>query len=716
MLVSMHSSERLRVAVTSLILTWLFFVEHIPPFKKVQFWSDIGGYHQPLLFYAHQSLREGRIPLWDPSIYCGIPFAGNINASLFYPPNWAFFALHAGLNWIPFQSIEIFAILHIWLAFFLSYLWLRDRSNHWMPAVLGAGVIAYGGYILGQLNHLGVCCAYAWMPLGLWGIDQAGRERRWQPLWKLAAGSALVILSGYPPAWVAFATIATAFAIALPGHFRLALQTLLGLMYSLLVAAAVLLPTMEAAKLKIPEVSFGGGISQAPGIWLSYFLPNYYDYNRHSAGPDPVYGAYLYLGAPALFAILYFLRRPAMKGALPAFAIAGAALWVMINPFALLDRVILHVPLAGDVVRQFNYLLGPSIGAGLLTASALDTFLSQPTTWSVPRGRDTIWIVASFLWCVWLLFLWPRSGIDFPVGLASALYAFTILCLFFLGLGLYRAAPSTPVAFVLLMAVFIDYKAFGTNRTFIAQTGKSDEFFRGDRRAGGASFNGLSDSIYRTLLAEPEYRLALVTAPHTTDMRFYGLATAQGFDPFLPAQYRDKVEQFVKFSTNRLFEMDPANLPFLESFGVKYVMVQNGTTPAANLVEHPSYRRLEPSNSYFQVFEYINAKPAWRFEGKVKVDRWKPEERIFTIDSQSGGTFALLEQYFPGWYVAIDGREAELKHWDKTFQSVSVPAGPHRVEFVYRPVSVRLGVLISLLSTALVALVAFRYNHKHPTA
>src|SRR5258708_1723539 len=124
-------NERLIVGTVSLIATYAFFYEYLPPHKRVHLWSDVAGYHYPLQRYAFQSLKEGRIPLWDSSIYCGITFIGNVQAALLYPPTWLMFAAVWKLPRLPFKAYEVFILLHVWVAFFLCYidfcrLWSRE--------------------------------------------------------------------------------------------------------------------------------------------------------------------------------------------------------------------------------------------------------------------------------------------------------------------------------------------------------------------------------------------------------------------------------------------------------------------------------------------------------------------------------------------------------------------------------------------------------------
>src|ERR1700730_13103652 len=120
-------SSTVLAAFLALLATYAFFCEYLPPFKRVHLFSDIEGFHYPLERYAFRSLKEHRFPQWDPSIYCGIPFVGNTQAAILYPPRWLMFAASWRQPQLPFKSVEAFAIAHVWLGFLLGYLWLRGR-------------------------------------------------------------------------------------------------------------------------------------------------------------------------------------------------------------------------------------------------------------------------------------------------------------------------------------------------------------------------------------------------------------------------------------------------------------------------------------------------------------------------------------------------------------------------------------------------------------
>jgi uncharacterized membrane protein YfhO len=68
------------------------------------------------------------------------------------------------------------------------------------------------------------------------------------------------------------------------------------------------------------------------------------------------------------------------------------------------------------------------------------------------------------------------------------------------------------------------------------------------------------------------------------------------------------------------------------------------------------------------------------------------------MHSADGGWLVLADTWYPGWQAAVDGERVPLYRADYLFRAVEVPPGEHQVSFTYRPLSVRLGVLISILA------------------
>jgi hypothetical protein len=88
------------------------------------------------------------------------------------------------------------------------------------------------------------------------------------------------------------------------------------------------------------------------------------------------------------------------------------------------------------------------------------------------------------------------------------------------------------------------------------------------------------------------------------------------------------------------------------------------------------------------------------FEGRVtRLDLGPDRVRLETELSQPGYV-VLVDSWDPGWRATVDGRPAPLLRANVAFRAVPVPAGRHVIEQRYRPRSVVLGLLISLVSLA----------------
>jgi uncharacterized membrane protein YfhO len=72
-----------------------------------------------------------------------------------------------------------------------------------------------------------------------------------------------------------------------------------------------------------------------------------------------------------------------------------------------------------------------------------------------------------------------------------------------------------------------------------------------------------------------------------------------------------------------------------------------------------------------------------RLDLQVKV----PEDRLLV----------LSDTYYPGWKAFVDGKKTKIYRADYTFRAILLNAGTHLVEFVYDPMSFKLGALFTFL-------------------
>ena len=217
-------------------------------FGYFPFGEDALAYFAPARSWAAAQMRSGTIPLWNPFLFCGQPFAANIQTALWYPPNavyWLFperFAVlfdalgHTiWLSWggyalaraLGFQrraaflagsllalgggtSARLYAGQTIWLAAFCHIPWLlraelRYLRGGWLPDALFAGawlgLILLAGHPPTALFAVLLCVAFA----ALWAMTRGNSKlrlpRNW-PLALLAGGTLGMALSAV--AWLPF--------------------------------------------------------------------------------------------------------------------------------------------------------------------------------------------------------------------------------------------------------------------------------------------------------------------------------------------------------------------------------------------------------------------------------------------------------------------------------------------------------------------------------
>ena len=78
------------------------------------------------------------------------------------------------------------------------------------------------------------------------------------------------------------------------------------------------------------------------------------------------------------------------------------------------------------------------------------------------------------------------------------------------------------------------------------------------------------------------------------------------------------------------------------------------------------------------------------------------------------GFLVLSEIYYDGWKAYVDGAAAHIFSTDYTLRGVRVPAGNHRVEFVYRPRSFRLGAIGFAFGVAVLLIGGLFVSRKWP--
>ncbi len=669
----------------------------------------------PYRAFALEALRAGRLPLWNPLISCGAPFLANGQSAVLQPLNF--------LKHLPPASIQTLAVVaQVPIAFLGMWAFLRGRGLSPVAAAAGALPFAVGGFAVVWLEWGTILFTFSLLPWVLWAVDHLFAGRRWAlPIGALLLGADAYLGHLQYAAYVAGVVAAYGFARSLVRPARLpALLAMLALAAAF--AGTQLLPSLELSRYAYRHPPPPSGIlNHMPAPYLLSFVSpdlfgNPVDRNFHALGEQtPLAGinyneftAYLGLLVLALalwglrfggraawfFAVLAALSAGAAYGGAPARALIATAPWLRslyicrllaVTAFALcvLGAYGMEALVSRTQPRLALHL--PVAGAGLALAAAAALWATRVTHQAGIFAPEHI--------------LWP----------ALALGACALLALF-TALGPRR---RTWPAWLCLAVLATDLLSFGARYNSYASPAIAKEF-------------------YTTLAAASQvpkdnFRAAgdAQTLPPDLGM-LAGLPFADGYDS-LNLRGHVQVWEIANRKPvwgNRL-KAEDFRSAIWSLWGVRHQLVTNPALPGAlalrqrpevlprafvaAALSQPSEAQVaalanDPRNAPTDqaTLARLRLMPASRDllpDSVVRFLGYQPERVSLDVSTPAPGWLVLTDSYFPGWQAYVDGTRRPVERAYHTLRAVSIEHDS-RVEFVYWPVSVALGLFLSALAVA----------------
>ena len=354
------------VVLLSLVAFVLVFFNKMAFSNLILARGDTFLYFYPYWSAAAEALRGGRVPLWNPDIFMGVPLLANSQVGFFYPLNWPVWLLLP----TPY-AVSASILIHVVIAGLGTYLAGRRAMGLGRAAALfAAALFALGGYLTAQVDHINQLQGLAWLPwffaaLGPLVAPGIGRAN-WRVVLSgaLSIGTlfALQLLAGHTQTafisgvaislWVLFHILAR----GRPGPeggsalWPVALALGAGVGLAALLAAVQLLPTLELA----------GQSSRQGGLSLNEVLSFSWHPLHLTRALLPAYGS------PLFSEYVAFLPLTAL-----ALAVTGAWSWrknPSVRPWLLL--AIVMVIMALGRFTPIYYLLGRAPGFDLFRVPA----------------------------------------------------------------------------------------------------------------------------------------------------------------------------------------------------------------------------------------------------------------------------------------------------------------------------------------------------------
>jgi len=628
---------------------------------------DAGRIFFPDSAFMQRCLRGGELPLWQPYAFLGSSFVGSLQAQLFYPPR-----VLAVLLFGPYWSLTLLQVFHAGVAAVGAYRLARALGRSAEAGALCAVAFGLSPVLADMATTPNLVHAAAWAP---WVVLAARRRA----VVGLAGFLAMALLAGSPEMVLWELGLVALVAV----RRRTWARVLGGVAWGGALAAAALLPAAEAAMASA----------------------------RGTARVDP-------LDWSASWKQLLAMAWPLAD--MPRGPYWGEDQWLLIQVFA--GTVVVALAVVG-ARRSKPFAVGGVLFALLALGRAF-----PPAAWLLTRPPLSMFrypakYLVGVLFCLAVL---AAFGLDALAAWrhsrrlrrALLVVAVTELALFHAAQVGHGWAPIGDVSRPAALASFID------------PLGSRISVPIGRRSDSANVLVELSREPTEGLLAS---RQMLVSNRFAED----GLRALEGYGAPEPARIFDfqlsgqravadlaGVRVFVRptppFHDVRSVAALPGDLFAYESqtaFPRAWV-VPRGTVAGDREVLDALTRgsALFREDALLASGPPLHATPCPDDFARVTAEACRSIDVEASVCPE-GGFLVLGDAYDPGWRVEVDGQPgAPLLRADYALRAVRLTGGVHRVRMTYSPWTFWLGLLISTLALATIALTCTFLRPRRPSA
>jgi Bacterial membrane protein YfhO len=373
--------------------TAIVFVAHL--FATDEFFigsgTDMVSNEIPLHLYAAKWLKQGVLPLWNPSILGGIPFQAGVHGYL-YPVWWTSIVFPAGFD------LKLGVLIHLILAATGMVWFMRGRVKSQLATYVAAIIFTLSGFTIMHLfaGHRVMVATAAYLP---WIVGALDRAIRGTPRQLMQAGllTGLMLLAGhYHVVFIGMGGIALFtllerivgeplttpdLSTRLRDTGKAVTAWFIAFAIGALVSAVQLIPmlgTVEHSHRTGGDAAFSASFSSAPINLLTYCWPNFFG-NKIDVpfvGDWAYWEALGYLGIAPLVLIVVGLFILPVRRFLPALIVVFFGLLLSLGahtPF--FDLYLKIVPGAGLFRSPGRFCLLATLFGALVAGQSIDLWL-----------------------------------------------------------------------------------------------------------------------------------------------------------------------------------------------------------------------------------------------------------------------------------------------------------------------------------------------------
>jgi len=677
------------------------------------------------------SLQSGRIPLWDPTAFCGYPFQGLYQTALLYLPDRL-------TDSLPYNFYTLFrASFHILLAGLGIGLYLKRRKAGTSAITFGMCAYALCGFMIVWIGHPHAKVA-AWLPWLFLGIDLLfDRHKHAFPI--LLTTTAMTLTAGHIETALHTLSAATAyFLLSLIGQQKnkqqLLVTGMIVIILALFITGAMILPFTEYLSRSVAYATRSDGvITQGwldPILSLAILMPDlfgssakntywYPDFNTAEIGGAFIGSITAVLAIAAL--LLYRKEKPVFQHSILALISGFVA-------FGIPPVYQLVTSLPGyRMSYNFRMVLPMVFSMAVLAALMIDKIeKKQHRTILIPLSITAI--LACMSGIILIKYMFPHIETDLWSNFQQSSLIIIAGC----------------VLIPLLIKIITRYAGFLFSAILLFELLRNGYGFNPETSLKKLDTLPVSAQYLSVTSPTEPFRSLPVgkTYPPHTGLLFnmHDIRGNDALTPLITEDYIALIKPDMRDKHNlpalRMMWMNSWQSPLLDALNIKYFAF-----PVTDLEESPSgltpFRTLGGVHLFLNPncmdraflvnnWHYLNSDDAVLNElkspdinlrktayllnssaefplpsnpsaGISDIINYSSNEIEIKTQSKSEQMLILSDTYYPGWKVLVDGEPDNCIRVNHMMRGVHLSRGNHNVKFIFSPLSWRLGLFLTLL-------------------
>ncbi|MCX7837645.1 MAG: YfhO family protein [candidate division WOR-3 bacterium] len=696
-----------------LFLIVLFYKEII--FKEKYLWDDILYQWYPFLTYLKESIKNLKLPVWNPYVFSGMPFLNDIQSQVFYPLNYFFLFLN-GLDKLTYYQVELIVIFHIFLIFIFSFIFLKSLKIDEKISFIGGIILTFSSFVTLRTIQLGPLAVFTYFPIVSYFFLKFLKEEK---ISKNAIYGGIILglsfLAGYPQfSLFLIYNLLSYFLLNIIitkkiNRFQI-INTFIFFLIGLGIAMIQFYPTYKylpftvRKKLSFEEASDG---SLSFLQLINIFIPKFFGSTSGEGTETIFYWLYpyrhyyweagIYLGILpfffALYGLIYSKRKEKYLFFIPAIV---ALLFAFGKNFFLYNLFFNILPGLKQFRFPCRFLAVYIFNLTVLSVFGIENFLKEK------ERKNFYKFLIFFLIISIILFLGFKKKIPNEFYKNSENQFFIYLFFLIITIFIFFFKIKKAITFLIIVGLisYFDLFIFGSK---FSKSSISDEDYY--------PYTSLVSKLQRE--REGEFfrinsRIDSYMILKRNEGCLWKLELLEGYTPLNLANFstfhinRDRKCELLNVKYKIKVEEDKMGLveneKYLERAKLYYdYIVVNDNNKILELLNSDTFDIYNKVILKKEIPGFVKIIDKEKIRNSIKILKYDIDEILIEAETNYPAILLLSEIYYPEWQAKVENKKEEIYEANYLLRAVPIKEGKHIIRFYYDKKNILIGLSITIL-------------------